>query len=202
MRLLLALAVAVAFAATPAVAQIWNEVGDAGDLPATAQVPVGNGPLIQINGTLLPNDADMYCIKIPDPTAFSATTCGGTTADTQLWLFDPQGIGMSFNDDDPGGCGLQSTVTGNFIPAPGNYYIAVSQYDWDPHNPSILDIWLDTPYNVERAPDGPGAPGPVAGWSGNTYSDGPYSIFLAGAVYCGSTAVEPTSWGMIKSLYR
>ncbi len=110
MRMLavLTVAVALAVATTPAIAQVWNEPGDAGDLPYSAQWPVGTGPLVQINGTLFPggSDADMYCIHIPDPTAFSATTVGGTTVDTQLWLFDPTGIGITFDDDDPGGAGL------------------------------------------------------------------------------------------------
>ena len=49
----LALIAAITFAtvsATSAHAQVWNEVGDAGDLVATAQHTAGYGPLLQING--------------------------------------------------------------------------------------------------------------------------------------------------------
>jgi hypothetical protein len=176
---------ACVFIAAPAWGQVWNEVGDAGDLPGTAQVPTGAGPLNTIFGTIGPgSDADMYLIRIVDVANFRAsTTFNITTVDTQLWLFDLNGIGITFDDDDPGGAGLQSTITGVFLPGPGDYYLAVSQYDWDAQNAAGLDIWMDTPYNVERMPDGPGAPGPVAGWAGSTYSDGPYQIDLVGVQY-------------------
>ena len=194
---------AVALAAVPSIGQVWNEVGEAGDLPAIAQVPVGGGPLLTINGTLLTGgDADMYCINIPAGVAFSATTCAGTALDTQLWLFNPGGLGITFDDDDPAGCGLQSTITGVFVPGPGNYYVTVSRYNWDALDPGGLAMWLDTPYNVERTPDGPGAAGPVASWAGSAVTGGAYSIFLSGAVYCTASAVEPATWGVIKAMYR
>ena len=203
MRLLLVVVATVALAAAPSVAQIWNEVGDAGDLPATAQLPVGAGPLLSINGTVLTGgDADMYCVHIPVPTAFSATTVGGTAVDTQLWLFDPQGFGITFDDDDPGGAGLQSTITGVFVPVPGDYYLTVSQYNWDAYEATGLLIWANSPFNVERAPDGPGAAGAVASWGTAGYATGPYTIFLTGATYCSGTPVESATWGTIKAMYR
>ena len=204
MRLLLVVTAVIALAAAPSIAQVWNEVGDAGDLPAIAQVPAGGGPLLTINGTLLTGgDADMYCINIPAGAAFSATTVGGAVFDTQLWLFDPAGLGITFDDDDPGGTGVQSTITGVFVPGPGNYYVTVSQYDWDAVDPGGLDMWNDTPYNVERMPDGPGAAGPVTSWAaGNATNNGSYSIVLAGAMYCTFSAVEPATWGTIKAMYR
>jgi len=144
----------------------------------------------------------MYCIFVPDPTAFSATTCAGTTVDTQLCLFDMGGLGVSFNDDDPAGCGLQSTVTGAFMSMGGTHLLAISSYDWDPASPAG-DIWQDTPYNVERAPDGPGAAGAITGWGGIAFGTGPYTIFLTGAQFCQvPTSVETSTWGHIKSLYR
>lgn len=199
MRFALTLFVLAAVAATPAMAQ-WVEQGDAGDLPATAQVPAGVNPLTSITGTFLASDADMYCIRIDNPQAFSATTCAVSTVDTQLWLFLPNGNGVSFNDDSPVPCGLQSTITGVFVSAPGTYLLAISKYDRDAMNGANA-IWLDTPFNVERAPDGPGAPGPITGWAGTT-TTGNYRINLAGTSYCGATAVEPTTWGNIKSVYR
>ncbi len=203
MRLLvvLTLAAAVSLAATPALAQVWNEVGDAGDLPATAQVPTGTGALTAINGTIQPNDADMYCIYISDVDGFSATTCGGTTGDSQLWLFDADGMGITFNDDDPGGCGLQSTITGIYVPGPGQYYLAGSAYTWDAYS-AAGEIWMDTPFGAERAPDGPGAASPITHWGDTGYYEGPYTIFLTGTTYCEFTPVEPSSWGVIKAMYR
>jgi len=195
MKRLIALAAVVAMASF-AYGQIWDEHadggGDAGDLPATAQVPIGSGPLTTITGLIEfeGSDADMYYIHIDDPANFRAQTWPNSIIDTQLWLFDEDGIGITFNDDDPSGAGgLQSTITGVFVPGPGNYYLVVSPYDWDAANPAGLDIWQDSPYNVERAPDGPGAPGPVAMWGGLGWDYGAYQIDLQGVSYI----PEPTS---------
>jgi len=197
MKRLLCLAAVMAMA-TCAYGQVWDEQvdggGDAGDLPGIAQVPAGGGALTTITGLIgAGGDADMFLIHIDNPGIFQAKTWPGTSIDTQLWLFDANGIGVSFNDDDPGGAGLQSTITGAFVPGPGDYYLAVSTYDRDAQNASSLDIWNDTPYNVERAPDGPGAPGPVAGWAGTGFSDGPYQIDLTGASY----VPEPTTLALL-----
>jgi hypothetical protein len=146
----------------------------------------------------------MYCISIPDPAAFSASTCNTTSIDTQLWLFDGQGIGITYDDDDPSGCGLQSTITALACPfPPGSYLLAISSYNYDAVNAAGLLIWDNSPFNVERCPDGPGAPGPIAAWSGDSFADGEYSITLVGVEYCGAaTPVEPTTWGRIKDAYR
>jgi len=142
---------------------------------ASAQLPLGFGAHLQIDGTLLTGgDADMYCVHIPDPGVFMATTCDGPLGDSQLWLFDLAGLGITYDDDAPDGtCGLQSKITGVFVPAPGNYLLTVSPYNWDALDAAGSPIWNNTPYNVERAPDGPGAPGPVAGWGVNVYDEGP-----------------------------
>jgi hypothetical protein len=182
----------------------WLEIGDAGDLPATAQVPQGAGPLPAIFGRLAAgtDDADMFLIHIDDPACFSATTCGGTTMDTALWLFDTNGIGITFNDDDPGNCGLQSTLTGVFVPAAGDYYIALSGWDTDAANGGGLEIWEDLPYEVERQPDGPGAPGPIAQWLYDPFEEGDYIITMTCVSFVTVVAVEPTTWGQVKGLYK
>ena len=204
MRLLLTLCAAVLLACVPAAAQTWTEVGDAGDLPATAQIPIGGGAFTQIDGNLgASGDADMYCVRITDPAVFTATTCNGTTVDTQLWLFDPNGLGVTADDDAPNSeCGLQSRITGVFVPGPGNYLLAVSQYNWDPLDAAGALIWANSPFNVERAPDGPGAPGPVTGWGTSGFADGPYSIFMLGVEFCPASPVQDATWGSIKGLYR
>jgi len=175
MRALLVLLVFGMFIlAAPVLAGEWTEEGDATDLPP-GQETVGDDPLTAIHGNLDLDDADMFCITVTDPATFSATTCGVTSFDTQLSLFDADGLGVSFDDDDPGGCGLQSTVTGAFVTGAGTYLLAISSYDWDAAGANG-DIWNDTPYSEERAPDGPGAPGPVIGWGGTGYNSGAYSI--------------------------
>lgn len=176
--------VAVAGIACAAHAQVWNEVGDAGDSLATANITNGVGPLTQIIGTFGLDDADLYCIYIPNPALFRATTVGGTADDTQLFLFNSNGFGVTHNDDSPGGSVLQSTITGQFISGPGHYYLAITKYNRDPSSASGL-IWLNSPFGVERAPDGPGSADALASWAGITSaSSAPYNIFLEGAEYC------------------
>ncbi len=168
---------------TTAMAQVWNEVGDAGQLPGTAQAVVGVGALTTINGTNDGADADMYQIMIKDFTNFRATTVGGTSFDTQLFLFNSAGLGVTFNDDSA--ASLQSTLTSAFLSGNGVYYLAVSRYDLDAVDAGSQEIWLDTPFGTERAPDGPGAANAVAGWSAlfPPAAGGPYSITLNGASY-------------------
>lgn len=92
---------ALPLAGGAALGQTWNEVGDAGDLPASAQVPLGVGSLDMINGFIFGlYDVDMYMIQINDPATFGAeTVTTGTFFDTKLWLFDMHGNGVVFNND-------------------------------------------------------------------------------------------------------
>jgi hypothetical protein len=170
------LTLAFAVAAGPAPAFVWAELGDAGELPGTAQAPVGAGSLTSITGGLAANDTDMFLIHIFDLSAFTASTVGTTFFDTQLWLFDSAGYGVTFNDDD---VGLQSTLTNAFVPSTGNYYLALSRFDRDALDGSGNALWLDTPFNAERPPDGPGAANPLDHWSGSTDA-GSYGIHFAG----------------------
>jgi len=82
-----------------AVAPTHIEIGDAGNLPGTAQDPGGVGPLTSIAGTAGGGDEDMYKICITNPSAFSATTGAMADFDTQLFLFDSTGRGVYSNDD-------------------------------------------------------------------------------------------------------
>jgi hypothetical protein len=169
-------------------AQFWFEVGDAVDLPP-GQMTLGVGPLLSIFGTIgAPSDADMYCIDIFAPSAFSATTTNATTGgmDTQLFLFDMAGMPIAMNDDSP----LGGTVT-SLLPIghplyaplpPGHYLIAISTFDNDPLNGAGAEMFPDVPFTVVH---GPVAPGPIAGWTGTGGSAGPYEIMLTGATYCG-----------------
>jgi hypothetical protein len=160
--------IALAALMASAGAQTWNEFtnggGDAGDLPATAQVVLGSGPLIAITGEISSNtDVDMFQIFISDPVNFAAWTTGALS-DTQLWLFDENGNALWHNDDRPsdvaqsGQGSLQSyigagsaasnyylsnatnTAAGSAgsaawgLPGPGLYYIAVSAYNRDPRD--------------------------------------------------------------------
>ncbi|MEP0848412.1 MAG: S8 family serine peptidase [Phycisphaerae bacterium] len=180
-RLGLVLALA---AASSAAAGIWIEQGDA---PSTmpGQATGGTGPLMHIQGQLQSHfDVDVFCIQIVDPWAFMASTLGGAAFDTQLFLFEPGGMGITHNDNaspvDP-----QSMITGQFVPVPGVYAIAISAFNRDAVNTNVLPIWEDAPFDIERPPDGPGAPGPLASWIGAGVAWGNYQIELFGCEFWG-----------------
>lgn len=204
MKKFLCMAALTAFGAAGAQAQVWNEVGDAPEVPAPGQITSGSGPLTTINGLLTPdgagtsNDADMYCIHITDPVAFSAIVTGGTIYDSQLFLFNAGGFGVTHNDDNGGGpIGFWSGIgAGGPGPDPvlsvGDYGLAIAGYDRDPMSAGG-SIWADSPNGDERAPDGPGAGGSVISWDGlGDY--GTYTITLTGATFC---VPEPTSLALL-----
>jgi hypothetical protein len=174
----------------------WDEFanggGDAGDLPETAQ-STGSGELTAIRGTIgAANDVDVYAIYISDPSTFSATTIGGTSLDTALWLFDEDGKGVVHNEDNPDATtGFQSRIDNRTfcITQPGRYYLAISLFPRRAVGCNEGLIWNTTPYRAVRCPDGPESTSRVAGWSGSTSSTGTYRIFLTGAA--GATAGDP-----------
>ena len=163
------------------IAYAWNETtdggGDAGELLATAQHISGSGPLGGIRGIINGNEADMYAIYICDHANFSASTVGGTSLDTQLWLFNSTGLGVSFDDDTSTS---QSTVTGQFLTSDGLYYLAVTEYNRDAHDAADNLIWNDGPFAVERQPDGPGAANRLDHWDTGGANGGGYLITLSG----------------------
>src|SRR6185436_13965192 len=91
-----------------------------------------------------------------------------------------------------GGATLQSKITNQFVTANGNYYIHVSQFNKIPFG-SGGNIWINDgitfPYRTERAPDGPGAPGPITGWNASTGTGtGNYTIAFTGACFVAANA--------------
>jgi hypothetical protein len=170
--------------ATDNVSFVVPGADDHGDSLATATV-VDSGPVTALTGVIGDNscggnDADMFKINICDPANFSATTVGGAAFDTQLFLFDANGMGVAFNDDS---AGFQSTLTSTFttsLPA-GDFYLAISPYSKDAVDSDGDELWLDAPFGVERAPDGPGAANPIAGWNNDNFNTGgAYSIAVTG----------------------
>ncbi len=196
MKKLLVVVMALAFAA-PALAQ-WVEIGDAGDLPATAQQTVGDGQLATISGNLSVGDVDMYCIMVDDPATFSASTVGGATWDTQLFVFNVNGVGVAMNDDSGGT--LQSLVgpfdACMYSTGPGLYYVAVSRYNADPRDASGGAILGSSGCNTTNG-------NPVASWTASTGTAGDYVITFTGVSYCdGTVATESSTWSSVKGLYR
>ncbi|HXG47923.1 MAG TPA: dockerin type I domain-containing protein, partial [Methylomirabilota bacterium] len=170
-------------------APCWDETanggGDAGEFTTNPQTTTGSGTLCSIAGTLGASDADLYVIEICDAANFLATTSNSyTTFDTQLWLFQLNGAGVVANDDDPLG-GLTSRITSTFIPGNGTYLLGISRYNRDPLSETGQLMWNNTPFNVERTPDGPGAGGTLSSWTGTTTGGASYRIFLTGACFPG-----------------
>jgi hypothetical protein len=174
---------AVLAVASAATAQVIEGPGDAGDLPATAQVTAGIGALTSISGTIgSATDADLYQIFITGGGTFSATTAstpGTTLGDPQLFLFNAAGIGVYANDDFGGS--LQATLpAGNPLTptAPGLYYLAITSFNRDPVSPGGVIF----PVGTLVGPTGPGGGQPVSGYTG-TGGTGTYAIRLTGAEF-------------------
>ena len=161
--------------------QVWNESGDAGQNNiGAAQTPLGDGLLTSIVGTISgANDVDLFGpFTIFDPAGFLADTNGGTTVDTQLFLFDAAGFGVVHNDD--AGGGFQSIIGGQAGFAAGDYYIGISAFNADPRDAGAGDIFDNAiifpgPLQDQRGPRvGSGAlaswfnPSPTGGTGGYT----------------------------------
>lgn len=197
--LLFAVALLAAVPLRRAEAQVWNEQGDAGDLPATAQVTAGSGGLTTINGTLAsPLDIDMYCLNLNFVGASAICLQCVVIQGPDVWLFDAAGNGLAATTTCQAGC-KQMIMT---VP-PGTYYVAVSYDGMLPNSPGG-PIW--NPSNQpQHSPDGAGAPGPVVAWVGNpiVQPSNPYQLQLQNFSYCsGPVPVHNTTWGRIKTIYR
>ncbi len=174
-RLIFAAVVAVLPLSAQAVT--YNEIGDAGELLATAQ-PAGNG-ITSIVGTLADldgaDDIDLYSINISNTSAFSVTVSSNLSVDNDahLWLFDSTGALVI--DDDDGGPGFvpQFNVGALTGFASGLYYLAYNLYAT---TPSFTD-------------------GALSGWdrSPNPFQTGPYTLTITGT----GAVPEPESWAML-----
>jgi large exoprotein involved in heme utilization and adhesion len=155
-----------------------NEVGDAGQLLDTAQT-VSNAPdstsFNAISGNLdYDNDVDLYQLSLRQGVPFQASTVNGTNVDTQLFLFDSGGLGLSSNDDKANTLQSTTPLNGPFIPAvSGTYYLGISSYYNDPLSSG------GRIFSPSGEPNGRGAGLPLSGWTTNRINDrGPYTITL------------------------
>ena len=182
-------------------AQTWTETVDAGELIASAQVTVGDGPLWYIQG-LLPvgTDVDMFCIRIVDAESFAAVTPCGNAQANDLWLFDSTGFGVVHDD----GCTDNLVrLTGAFVPAAGTYYLTISGNNSEARS-GVYPIWDPVSSNGERAPDGLGSFAALNQWGGsNRTASSPYEIHLTGCEPCEkSVQTLGTTWGRMRAIYR
>ncbi len=112
MKKILTMAAVLAMFSTPAMAQMWTEVGDAPEGVPGRQDTLGVGPLTSIVGQInrgVGDHTDTYSIIVTDVQQFyattksffggTATTATGGVADTRLWLWDELGNPLIANDD-------------------------------------------------------------------------------------------------------
>ncbi len=194
MKITAALGIFCALAtAAPSFGAIWAEVGDAGDLPGTAQTAAGLGPLSNITGTITGLfDADMYLIDIKDMASFSATTniAPGTMTDTTLYLFNLDGSGVAKNDDITGTNFLSTLPVGGgpYANLPnGRYYLAIAGFAFAPSFVANATTTADLIFNVNDftgviGPQAQAVGMPVLSWANaGAYDEGTYNITLTGA---------------------
>ena len=198
-------------------AATYTESGDAGDLPATAQVVSGvaKTTLTSISGALtLTNnlsDSDMYEIYINSPSTFSASLTGfvpgANNFDSQLMLFSAAtGKGIEADDDDPttgsSSADLPSGSTLMSSQTAGLYYLLVSgsgRYATSGTGlifPNFTDGTTDP--TVVQGPTGAGGANAITGYTGSSNEGGNYTIALTGAQFVPPAAVpEPGAWAFI-----
>ncbi|OWQ93806.1 hypothetical protein CDN99_05050 [Roseateles aquatilis] len=176
-------ALALGAATSGHAAAVYNEVGDAGQTLATAQVLLGTGSIDAIRGTLDASSADMFAIYLTAGTAFSATLTESSIAfnnfDSVLYLFDAFGRGLIANDDDGDVGGPYSTLSGYIPTVSGLYYLAVTGAGYTPVSgtSAIFPSLLGQGGNVAA---NPGA-GPLTNWISTSAESGRYEIVLTGA---------------------
>jgi hypothetical protein len=200
--LVLAVAWSALACAGAAKAQTWNEVGDAGSIPALAQTTAGLGNLTRINGTLSADtDVDLYCIQVNNRAAFSAGLNCLIQLSADLYLFDGLGKGIAVAQVCAAG---NKAITSILLPSAGLYYLGVA-----PHGAMAFAgpnaIWL-AGSTSQRAPDGPGAAGSVNSWGGTPVVQpgfSSYGVDITGAVFCNAvTPAGSPSWGRVRNIYR
>jgi Ca2+-binding RTX toxin-like protein len=160
----------------------FTEIGDAGQSIFDAKViPNGSQQLNSISGKLSDaNDVDLYQITIADGATFSATTVNtGTTIDTQLFLFDSNGLGVFGNDQ--ASFTSQSTLPTGLALQAGTYFLAISSFNNDPVSDGGL-IFPDFPFDQVVGPTEVGGNLPLNGFTfgGGSFSNGDYKISLTG----------------------
>jgi hypothetical protein len=176
----------------------WFEAGSAGNLPATANVTSGAGPLSAIQGNLSSlTEVDMYQIRITDFTQFSATTQAGPNFvdDPQLFLFTAAGLAVYMNDDAPG-LGSQSMLPSGspFGPtANGLYYLAIGWWDNEAFSAAGRMFEDGTETNGPSV----GGQSPITSWNNDVTGrpDLPtaYRINLTGAAFAVVPVPEPST---------
>jgi hypothetical protein len=145
-----------------AVPVTWTESGDAGDMPGTAQTPIGTGQLDIIVGTLSPaTDTDVFRIYIPNPDIFALNMNGTSLTpyyalgnDTEVYVLDEAGS-LVFNHD---GASLAQVNAGQLAGQPAGVYLIA------------YNLFSSTPINSQL--------NPIIGWNVNPYKSQTGTVYL------------------------
>lgn len=196
--------------ASPAVAGGFNEEGDAGRTVGSAQIVTGSGPVITISGSLSsplfgPGDfEDVYQIFISDPATFSVSTVGFVPLDfdTELFLFDSNGLGVLANDDAAVGV-PQSTLpnmandgSGAAVLLSGTYFLAITGKGNKPtSNDGVMQqlIFNQLSATEVSGPDGLGAPFVQDNWTPGNGPISSYTIQLTGVSFIPPETIPSSS---------
>jgi large exoprotein involved in heme utilization and adhesion len=176
------------------------DVPDAGNLIDTALlVSDSSGQnLATIKGNISSGgDIDLFKIYLTGEGTFSASTVNGeTNIDTQLFLFNANGLGV-YSNDDQGGCFcFQSTLPAGNTLTPqesGIYYLGISTFLVNPFS-SKGEIFPDSftaGFEAIKAPfifDG--VKFPLNKWVGFSSGQGSYTINLTGVEALENTFIE------------
>lgn len=148
--------------AVPLSAGTFNEIGDAGETLATANVTTGISPLTQINGTLVNlgnetntiDDIDVYQISITNPAAFAITVSATLSGDNDAYMILLNSSGdQVLADDDSSGGKLPGFLPGSFTGLPGTYYVAFLIWNTNlRESGNIADGWVRAPIPFQTGP--------------------------------------------------
>ena len=129
-------------------ATTFTEIGDAGALPASANVVDVVDPT-RIDGRIEDGaDADLFALTLTAGVPFTATSSASTSDgifDTQLFLFDASGNGLAYNDDIDA-IDFFSTIA--FTPSEsGTYYLGVSGVGLNPRDALGDFLYVRDPFD-------------------------------------------------------
>ena len=194
---------AVLFIAIGANAQVWTENGNADSFPdGIPERTRGSGELTTIEGFVAPeftDTRDAYCIRITDPAGFLATTDSaidgraGTSFDSSLFLFRPDGAPILANEDTEGTSGPGSTLTpvatdsfpGFVLSQPGEYILVVAHAPLIPKDAEQHSLFYSGPPDLVRSASS--LAGVFDAWNGLAPGTGVfYTVVLRGVAYCQS----------------
>ena len=155
--------------------------------------------LTTIQGTIPDGwDNEVYQIRVTDYAHFSATVTAPEGGNSKLALFDANGMGVVYNDDQDDTTFLSAIdyATGQRPVSNGVFYLGLcsrEKYFGSTVGVDAVSIWSpDTP-TVQQLPDGPGKDSPFAGFGGYGGSLVNYSIALTGVGFADSGIPQAVS---------